>query len=105
MVDPTTVQHSLTPRGLGDSSSRLCVLDDHTQRAFHDMLHGPLTALQHETALRRHAACGSCNLWDVLRVSDLGQRVFLMVPLRWRGPFARVCHEWNDISRLCWQVT
>jgi len=68
------------------------------------MLHGPLTALQHETALRRHAACGTCNLCDVLRVSDLGQRVFLMVPLRWRGPFARVCHEWDDIARLCWQA-
>ena len=80
------------------------MLDMQTQRAILDMLHGPLTALQHETALRRHASCGSCNLCDVLRVSDLGQRVFLMMPLRWRGPFARVCHEWNEVARLCWQV-
>lgn len=107
MVDGCTTRHSVLPdiamrRQREDAD--LCVLDGHTQQAIHEMLHGPLTALQHETALRRHAACGSCNLCDVLRVSDLGQRVFLLVPLRWRGPFARVCHEWNDIARLCWQA-
>jgi len=30
--------------------------------------------------------------------------VLLMVPLRWRGWFARVCREWTDIARLCWQA-
>uniref|UniRef100_A0A7S2I0K6 Uncharacterized protein n=1 Tax=Haptolina brevifila TaxID=156173 RepID=A0A7S2I0K6_9EUKA len=81
-----------------------CILDTWTQRAFYDILHGPLTSLQHQTALRRHNACSRCTLLDVLRVSDIGQRLFLMVLLRWRGPFARVCHEWSDISRLCWQA-
>ena len=97
--------------GAGSSSdagaealARACVLDRWTQRAFYEMLHGPLTALQHQTALRRHAACSTCQLSDVLRVSDLGQRVFLLVPMRWRGPFARVCRDWWETSRLCWRA-
>ena len=81
-----------------------CVLDQWTQRAFYEMLHGPLTSLQHQTALRRHAAVSTCRLSDVLRVSDLGQRVFLMVPMRWRGSFASVCREWWETTRLCWQA-
>ena len=81
-----------------------CVLDRYTQQAFYEALHGPLTSLQHQTALRRHAACSTCALSDVLRVSDLGHRVFLMVPLRWRGPFARVCPEWHETSRLSWRA-
>ena len=95
------------PSSLSSAQSRASgsvVLDSWTQRAFYDMLHGPLTALQHQTALRRHSACSRCALSDVLRVSDLGQRVFLMVPMRWRGPFARVCREWAEISHECWQA-
>ncbi|KAL1495329.1 hypothetical protein AB1Y20_017184 [Prymnesium parvum] len=105
MVDPTTIQHSLLPSSSSSPrSSCTSVLDTNTQLALHRMLHAPLTALQHETALRRHAACERCSLSDVLRVSDLGQRVFLLVALRWRGAFSRVCHEWNEVAKLCWQA-
>jgi len=117
MVDRQTEMHELelapASSSGGSSSSAAaddadaiacCVLNRWTQRAFYEMLHGPLTALQHQTALRRHAACSRCLLNDVLRVSDLGQRVFLMVPMRWRGPFARVCREWCETSRLCWSA-
>ena len=90
--------------GTSSAGGAGCVLDPYTQRAFFEMLHGPLTALQHQTALRRHGECSSCIISDVLRVSDLGQRVFLMIPMRWRGPFARVCREWSEISRMCWQA-
>ena len=37
-------------------------------------------------------------------MADLGHRVFLMAPLRWRGPFARTCREWNEIAAACWQA-
>lgn len=104
MVDNTTARHSLTSPARTSLAAPSCVLSARTQQSFYEMLHGPLTLLQHQTALRRHAACGRCTLNDVFRVSDLGQRIFFMVPLRWRGPFARTCHEWNDIARLCWQV-
>ena len=103
MVDTQTELHELEPplqRGASSSSgsfaagsssaadadaSARCVLDQLTQRKFYDLLRKPLTALQHETALRRHASVTNCQLSDVLRVSDLGQRVFFMVPLRSRG--------------------
>ena len=112
MIDRQTEQHAVLPPPRNGSMDRMgtvgggaqCVLSRHTQCAFYELLHGPLTALQHQTALRRHAAVSRCTLSDVLRVSDLGWRVFLMVAMRWRGPFARVCHEWADIARLCWQA-
>ena len=37
-------------------------------------------------------------------MADLGHRVFLMAPLRWRGPFARTCREWNEIAAACWHA-
>ncbi len=104
LVDGETLSHPEGASMGAPGSGARCVLDRHTQCAFYELLHGPLTALQHQTALRRHAAVSRCTLSDVLRVSDLGGRVFLMVPMRWRGPFARVCQEWAEIARLCWQA-
>ena len=115
MVDRQTAMHDieLQPSAAAASSSSSpidaeaiarCVLDRYTQQAFYEALHGPLTSLQHQTALRRHATCSTCSLSDVLRVSDLGHRVFLMVPLRWRGPFARVCQEWHETARNSWRA-
>ena len=78
------------------------VLDSATQQRLYQMLRDPLTTLQYSTALRRHKSCAPCTLSDVLRVADLGHRVFLMVPMRWRGPFARVCRDWAEIGRACW---
>jgi uncharacterized membrane protein YgcG len=86
------------------AAARSCVLDSFTQRAFYEMLHGPLTALQHQTALRRHDHCSRCLISDVLHVSDVGQRLFRMIRMGDRGPFARVCREWAEIARLCWQA-
>ena len=104
MLDGATELHDLLSHDATALVAERCVLDAWTQRAFYDMLHAQLTALQHQTALRRHTATSRCNLADVLRVADIGQRVFLMIPMRWRGPFARVSRDLLEISRLSWQA-
>ena len=96
--------HASTAAAAAAAGGSSCVLDRYTQRAFYEMLHGPLTALQHQTALRRHDQCSRCLISDVLHVPDVGQRLFRMIRMGDRGPFARVCREWCELARLCWHA-
>lgn len=56
------------------------VLDPATQRALYRVLHPHVTSIVHEAALRRHASAQACTLPDVLRLSELAGRIFLMAP-------------------------
>ena len=81
------------------------ILDHTSQAALYKVLYAPLTALLHRTALRRHETLSdACGIGDVLRVAELAQRIFLLLPLSARGPFAQVSLEWRDSAKLCWRV-
>jgi len=81
---------------------RTAILDAPTQRALYRILHPSITAMIHEAALRRHSSAQACGFGDVLRVSELAQRIFILMPLRSRGPFALACRDTAEVARLCW---
>lgn len=83
---------------------RSAILDSATQRALYRLLHPSITAMIHEAALRRHSDAQACSLADVLRVSELAQRIFILMPLRSRGPFAMACRETAEVARHCWSL-
>jgi len=81
------------------------VLDPATQRALYRVLHPHVTSIVHEAALRRHASAQACTLSDVLRLSELAGRIFLMVPLASRGAFATACRDCAEVARSCWSTS